>query len=111
METLEQTLSLSDLNDLIRKSFGKRCGCNYTLRLDVPINARGYFEVNHPAQIAEIGLFERGLGWIGDENIQGPKDGSVITVFPKYAKKARKYALLYKERTGRDASVRITTRE
>ena len=110
MGTLEKTLSVYELNQLIEESFGRGFKCNY-VPVGMSVLTEGFEEVDHPAMIAKEGwILDHGAGWFGDENHNNSEDGSVITVSNKYLKNALTYSKLYQEKTGKKVRVHLVSK-
>lgn len=112
---IEEKADLNELNEIVVATFGKKFGkpfkCNYSYHYGVFTEGM-VTEIDEPEYIATNGwgveqTFNRIAGWIGDEKRQGPKDGSIITVYPNYSEEAVRYSHEYERRTGKKVSIRF----
>lgn len=113
MDRTEKRKSIVDLiNPLIEQAFGKGFKGNYDHEfLSILDGPDGMKEVNGLRLIGRkkfLGLLYEYAGQLGSKLEPEENDGSVIAVFPKYEPTARKYAKLYKQKTGKDVTIILT---
>jgi len=109
---LENTLDVTNINALIEGSFGIGFLGNYQYKLGIGSTGEGYRIIELPDLIAKNPdsiFFSRIAGFFGTTD-NYVSDGSVISVLPKYSKKAIKYAELYCIQTGKKVLINFVTK-
>lgn len=94
---------VSLVNSMIREAFGKGFKGNYTDR-----HSNGFSNVSESEKLGFIA--KKGfLSYKVAGTFSRAVDGSLIAIFPDYESCAKKYARLYKEKTGKSVEVVILT--
>lgn len=108
----EKRSSIIDLvNPIVEQAFGRRFKGNYDFEDHSLFDgSTGLKEINRLCMIGKrrlLGLSCEYAGQLGSFRHQ-EADGSVIAVFPNYESAAKKYAELYKQKTGKEVQIILT---